>query len=181
MKTQQRFAAVVLACLSLQLTAINAQAAGVEVYLNESNERSIFESGLNYLTVAITDGLNGAIDFRVTTNPDLNSKAASNFGIQAFSFNFGDSGATSDNLVLPEEWVVKQGDGSHSIFGMFDVNLLGTGTSRCTPRQSASAMRLVKLVAISSDGFVSGCWVSRLAPLSSRSISWKRSDQGTTV
>jgi hypothetical protein len=110
-----------------------ANAAGVQASLDQSNESSIFPSGTNYLSVAISEGVGEAIDFLVQTGEALSSIADSNYGIQSFSFNFGDSGATKDNLVLPSGWKVANGNGSHSVFGKFDVTLQGTGSSRQDP------------------------------------------------
>jgi len=116
-----------------QFLMVTANAASLQVFLDQSNESSVFTSGTNYLTVTISDRADGAIDFRVQTNDALSSIADSNYGIQAFSFNFGDSGASVENLVLPSDWKVSNGVGSHSVFGEFDVTLKGTGSIRQEP------------------------------------------------
>ncbi len=116
-----------------QFLTVTANAASLQVFLDQSNESSVFTSGTNYLTVTISDGADGAIDFRVQTNDALSSITDSNYGIQAFSFNFGDSGASAENLVLPSDWEVSIGAGSHSVFGEFDVTLKGTGSVRQDP------------------------------------------------
>jgi hypothetical protein len=122
-----------LALAVSQFLTVTANAASLQIFLDQSNESSVFASGTNYLTVTISDRADGAINFMVQTNDALSSIADSNYGIQAFSFNFGDSGASAENLVLPSDWEVSNGAGSHSVFGKFDVTLKGTGSNRLDP------------------------------------------------
>lgn len=133
MKTLKRAIAIALASVIAGIVPITGSAASVSVYLNLSNQSSIFPSDTNYLQVTISDGLSGAIDFSVQTTSALSSIADSNFGIQSFSLNVGDTGATGANLVLPDGWRVKNGEGSQSVFGKFDLQIQGTGSSRLDP------------------------------------------------
>ena len=89
--------------------AVTAGAASLQYQLELSNESQAFPAGTPYLNVTISDGANGAIDFKVTTTEALSSLADSNYGIQSFSFNFGSSGATTSNLQLPDGWSVQGG------------------------------------------------------------------------
>ncbi len=125
--------AIVLAITTGGLFASQAQAASVQTNLNTSNALGTNPAGVDFLFVTVSDGLDGAVDFRVEINPALDTKGKSDQGIQAFSFNFGDLGITADNLVLPEGWSVKGSNAHHSNFGIFDIQIHGTGNSRQNP------------------------------------------------
>jgi hypothetical protein len=122
-------ASVALAC--------NANAASVTVYLNETNVGGPRADNLDYLGVTISDGLAGAIDFRIETLEPLDGSKR-NAGIQKLSFDFGASGAAIENLILPDGWKA-QSNKNESIFGSFDVRLMGTGKSRLEPLQFSIA------------------------------------------
>ena len=129
-----RKAATLVAVFVLGLSGIGtANAAGTQYFLEHSNETGAFADGVPYLKVSISDGAAGAIDFLVETLSPLSSIADSNYGIQSFSFNFGSTGATASNIVLPSGWSIQGGSPSQSIFGKFDVTLTGTGSSRLDP------------------------------------------------
>jgi len=128
-----RYTAMGLAALTLLTIATQANAASVSLYMTESNVSS-FPDGINYLKVTISDGTGGDIDFSVQTQPVLSGTAGSNYGIQSFSFNFGDSGASAANVVGPAGWGVSTGK-NHSEFGRFDAQLAGTGSTRQDPLQ----------------------------------------------
>ena len=129
-----RKAATLVAVVGLGLSGIGtANAAGTQYFLDHSNESGVFADGIPYLKVSISDGAAGAIDFLVETLSPLSSIADSNYGIQSFSFNFGSTGATAGNIVLPSGWSIQGGNSSQSIFGKFDVTLKGTGSSRLDP------------------------------------------------
>jgi len=133
MHVLKRISIAIVALVGGQFLSASAIAASSSYFLNLSNESGAFPDGTPYLQVDISDGTGGNIDFSVMTLPALSQYADSNYGIQAFSFNFGDSGATSGNLVLPDSWSVKNGNSSHSIFGKFDTTIKGTGSSRKDP------------------------------------------------
>jgi hypothetical protein len=133
MKTLNRTLAIAAASLIAAIAPITAGAASVSVFLNLSNESVQFPSDTNYLKVTISEGADGAIDFLVETTDALKSIADSNFGIQSFSLNFGDTGATAMNLALPDGWTAKKEPSNESVFGKFDVQIAGTGNSRLDP------------------------------------------------
>ncbi len=120
---------MIAAMAGLLLMGGSAYAASVSVYLDQSNENTAFADGSNYLKVTISDGADGAIDFTVETLAPLADIAGSNYGIQSFSLNFGDTGASLDNLVTTDGWRVS-GDRNHSGYGRFDAHLAGRGNSR---------------------------------------------------
>jgi len=133
MKTFRRFAKLSLALVASLTITMQANAASLAVYLDEVNVDLGFSEGTNYLKVTVSDGVDGNIDFTVETLDSLRNLAGSNFGIQSFSLNFGDSGATAANLQLNDGWSVKDNSPNHSIFGRFDVQLNGRGNSRQDP------------------------------------------------
>ena len=118
-----------VALASALLMSGSAYAASISVYLDQSNTESAFADGTNYLQVTISDGVDGAIDFTVETLGPLADIGGSNYGIQSFSFNFGDTGASLDNIVAPDGWSVR-GDQNHSGYGRFDAHLAGLGNNR---------------------------------------------------
>ena len=133
MKTFRIFAKLSLALVASLAFAMPASASSLAVYLDQVNVDLGFPGGTNYLTVTISDGIAGNIDFKVETSQSLSDQAGPNFGIQSFSFNFGDSGATADNLLLNNDWVANDRSPNHSIYGRFDVQLNGTGSTRQDP------------------------------------------------
>jgi hypothetical protein len=133
MKTFQSLAKLSLALLAGLTITMQANASSLAVYLDQVNVDLGFPAGTNYLQVTISDGADGNIDFKVETSESLSNQAGPNFGIQSFSLNFGDSGATAGNLQLNNGWGVKDNSPNHSIFGRFDVQINGTGSSRQDP------------------------------------------------
>lgn len=104
--------------------ALPAHAASVSYFLDQSNK---LPDGTNYLQVMLTETA-GGVDFLVQTLDPLNDVAGSNFGIQAFGFNF-----TSNTLYeitgLPDHWRARSNK-QMSEFGRYDIRLAGRGNSR---------------------------------------------------
>ena len=107
-------------------------AASLSVFLDQSERFPLLPDGTNYLQVTVSDGIDGAIDFRVETLAPLQSLAGYNFGIQAFAFNLGGSGAGLGNLVLPDSWNAFSNE-NFSGFGDFDVVIKRGGVDRLDP------------------------------------------------
>jgi hypothetical protein len=136
MKTFRSAANLTLALIAGSFLTAPAFASGVQVYLDKSNSNQKYPDGTNYLKVSINDGIDGNIEFRVETINPLKLQTGNKSGLQSFSFNFGDSGASVKNIALPEGWSLKGGSGesvNHSIFGKFDVQVQGTGNNRQDP------------------------------------------------
>jgi len=119
----------VLACTALVISAA-ANASSISVFMDLSNNQEVYPDGTNYLEVTISDGNNGDIDFSVTTLGALHNFVPdwNNFGISAFKFNFGSSGATINNILRPFEWVVSEdyeNGESWLEFGLFDAFMSG--------------------------------------------------------
>jgi len=140
MKTFRSLAKLSLALVAVSFLSTPVFASGVQVNLDVSNSNQQYPDGTNYLLVTVSDGIDGSIDFKVETLDPLRQQMSKNSGLQSFSFNFGDSGATAQNILLPDGWSVKGGSGksvNHSIFGNFDVQVQGTGSSRKDPLEFA--------------------------------------------
>ena len=137
MKAFTRSARLTLVVIASALLSAPLYAAGVQVNLDISNSHQSSPEGTNYLRVTISDGIAGNIDFKVEPLPPLSEQAGKNSGLQSFSFNFGNSGASADNILLSDGWSVKGGNKksgvNHSIFGKFDIQVKGTGHSRQDP------------------------------------------------
>lgn len=112
-------------------SATTSQAASVSFYLDQS---SGLPDGVNYLQVTIADGVDGAVDFTVTTLQPLLDIAGSNFGIEKFAFNVaGDLGTGRDNVTaLPAGWLTGQ-NGLVSGFGTYDLIVDIQGSSPRDP------------------------------------------------
>jgi hypothetical protein len=117
---------LVASAVAILLFSTQTFAASISVFLDQSNALS---DGTNYLKVTISDGADGAIDFSVETLGPLSGIAGGNYGIQSFSFNLGDTGASLANVVGPDGWRVSA-DHNHSEFGRYDVHLAGRGSNR---------------------------------------------------
>lgn len=120
------------ALLALMLVP-QVQAASVSVTMTETAVDDLLPDGWDYLSVTVSDGVDGAIDFSVEILPtllDINS--GSNFGIEDFVLNIGSSAVTLANLVLPEGWFARQytPPGQYAEFGDFDLLLKGGPDSR---------------------------------------------------
>ena len=110
------------------LFATQGFAASISYYIDQSNA---LDDGINYLQVTISDAGDDIL-FSIETLEPLSDIAGDNYGIQSFSFNFGDSGATLDNIEGPDGWRVS-GDRNHSEYGRFEAHLAGTGSTREDP------------------------------------------------
>jgi len=101
-------AKIALATLAALGVAAQAQAASVSALLERSSVPAQLPDGGAYLQVTISDGVAGAIDFRVDTLEDVQDYQGFSepLGISAFSFNLGNSGAGSNNIVGPNGWTV---------------------------------------------------------------------------
>ncbi len=127
--------------LVLLLTAVPAQAAAVRYIMDQSNA---LPDDVDYLSVTISDGTEGQLDFWVETLPALSDLAGENYGIQSFAFNFSDllnpgadgdsymDGLLASDFLLPDGWRVQYNKGM-SEAGKFDVRIMGTGSSRLDP------------------------------------------------
>lgn len=130
MKTMTNVAA---ALLLGAVASVSAQAASVSYFLDQSNKMA---DGVNYLQVTISDGLNGAIDFKVEALQPLldvanvNGTKSKAFGIDKFAFNIipGAQFVKRDNMERPTGFVYGQNapmDG----FGKYDVRLRTTSVN----------------------------------------------------
>lgn len=130
MSAVRRLTTSMLAGIALILSTA-ANAASVSVFMNLSNNQEVYPDGTNYIEVTISDGNNGDIDFSVATLGPLQNFVPdwNNFGITSFKFNFGSSGATIDNILVPGgQWSVSnqhEGDDEWAEFGLFDAFLSG--------------------------------------------------------
>ena len=115
--------------LMLGLTAASNVHAGSISYILDQSTSMPGDTG--YLQVTISDGLSGAIDFRVQVLQPLIDVAGNRFGIQKFSFNLapGASAEAANVTGLPEKWKARNG-GRLDGFGLFDISLKGNGGNR---------------------------------------------------
>ena len=99
---------IAVAVMTLVGLAGQASAASISLVMDRSTQQTAFPDGGAYLQVTISDGANGAVDFQVATLPDLQNNAGNEgpAAITAFSFNFGNSGASVNNIVAPDGWEV---------------------------------------------------------------------------
>lgn len=125
-----------------------ANASTVTYILDQSNA---LDDNIDYLSVMISDGTEGQLDFRVTTLSALGELAGENYGIQSFGLNLlgdllPDEGQLSSlNFLLPEDWEVQFNKGM-SEAGLFDVRISGTGSSRMDPLEfSVTGLNLVDI------------------------------------
>ncbi|NND54255.1 MAG: hypothetical protein HKN56_04710, partial [Gammaproteobacteria bacterium] len=123
------------ALLALMLVP-QVQAASVSVTMTQTNVDEFLPDGLDYLSVTISDGLDGAIDFSVeilSLLTDLN--AGSDFGIQEFTLNLGNSAASVADFLVPSGWFAREfvPAGTFNGFGDFDIHLKGTDSTRQQP------------------------------------------------
>jgi hypothetical protein len=114
-----------------------ANAASVTYVLDQTNADPVLADGVNYLQVTISDATFGgdanAIRFDVTALGPLTDHADDNFGIQAFGFNsVSDADVSGAVAGLPAGWTASAGN-TMSAFGVFDVRLSGTGSTRQDP------------------------------------------------
>ena len=124
---------IALALFGLTLSSL-AHAVSVSYYLDQSNGANL-PDGTNYLQVTISSTVAGTADFTVT--PIYPFVQGTNYGLQAFGFNF--SGAnlnsiTASDFILPSGWSANlpppTGMGG---FGKYDFVVKGSGSSRISP------------------------------------------------
>lgn len=126
-----KLAAKLLVCLGLAC-GVNAQAASVTYYLDQSN---VLTDGIGYVKVTISDNANLTdIDFKVETTSAF--VPGSNFGIQAFGFTPNSNIALTDANIsgLVSGWTTSTKLNNNSLdgFGKFQVAEAGDGNSRQT-------------------------------------------------
>lgn len=112
---------------------IQANAASINFAMEYSSHPGLLPDGNEYVSVMISDGQNGDIDFQVGTLGGVPSKPGSGSPeIRSFGFNLGDSGATIYDVVSHDDWWVTSGlslpvkDSGPKPFGDFDVKLFST-------------------------------------------------------
>lgn len=123
-RTTRRFVPLAFVA-ALLFAALPVRAASVSFFLDQSNA---LPDGTNYLSVMLSENVQGGVDFLVKTLNPLNDIAGQNFGIQKFGFSFFDDtwGEISN---LPDGWGARSNrrmDG----FGKFDIRLQGKGKNR---------------------------------------------------
>jgi len=112
------------------LAAAPAQAASLSYFLDQSND---LPNGTNYAVVTIEDGVGGDIDFTVEVLTGAFPTPLSNFGMQAFFFNYDQSiNVDKSNItsVNPADWDIKENKNAGGGFGKFEFQAKGTGSSR---------------------------------------------------
>jgi hypothetical protein len=122
--------------------AVNAAGVSVgpaaSIFLNQSDQPNL-PGGVNYLQVDIWDGANGAIDFVVRPLQPLsglvNGSSSTNYGIDSFAFNFGNSGATAANIVMTGKFWEVSNEKVFNGFGEFDAILVGDTQRKKTELQ----------------------------------------------
>ena len=124
----------VVAAVSLfaALGSAPASAVSVSYSLDQSNIGSL-PDGTNYLQVTITSTIAGAASFSVA--PVYGFTQLSNFGIQAFGFNYsGPNTLASGDFTLPSGWSVDLPPPSAMDgFGKFEYTIQDGGSNRQSP------------------------------------------------
>ena len=126
MKSRNSIIAGTALALGVALGAADAEAASVSIFLDQTNKQGFLPAETDFLKVTISDGADGDIDFLVETLPtlkDFKGKSQKPYGIDAFSFNFGSSGARLGNIELPYDWNYGAPDQKDNPFGIFDATL----------------------------------------------------------
>ena len=91
-----------VATLLLAALSCGSQAATVSYMMDQSNR---LPDNVHYLTVTLSDDVEGQLDFWVSTESSLSALATDNYGIQSFAFNLiGD-------LLKPRRHHGREGDG----------------------------------------------------------------------
>jgi hypothetical protein len=121
-----------LAAVVLSLGSAAANATSVAYFLDQSNA---MPNGVNYLKVTVSDSTTtaGDIDFQVDVLTANFPAPGSNFGMQAFSFNYDLAlNVTAANItdIDPSTWTISQDTNAGGGFGKFEFQLSGTGASR---------------------------------------------------
>lgn len=110
--------------------AVQANAASVTYQLDQSNDLA---DGPVYATVTIADGVAGNIDFSVEIIESAFPSPLSNFGMQAFFFNYADSlTVTAANIIdlNPDSWMIMEDRNAGGGFGKFEFQATGSGSTR---------------------------------------------------
>ena len=121
-----------LSALLLALVGIQANAATISYYLDQSNA---LLDGANYAQVTISDSTTtiGDIDFSVEVLASAFTVRGSNFGMQNFSFNYDPSLSIDASNIIETSllaWTVSEGANAGGGFGKFGFQLSGNGSSR---------------------------------------------------
>jgi len=109
---------------------MQANAASVTYQLDQSNDLA---DGPIYATVTIADGVAGNIDFSVEIIESAFPAPLSNFGMQAFFFNYAASlNVTAANIidVNPDSWIIREDKNAGGGFGKFEFEATGSGSTR---------------------------------------------------
>lgn len=116
-----------LAVTTAILGVTTAQAASVYV-LDRSDALA---DGVGYLQIEISDGANGAIDFKITPLQGLLDRAGKSLEIRSFAFNIADGvKLKAANIAnLPNKWVARS-TSRQGGFGRFDMTLFANGPKR---------------------------------------------------
>jgi hypothetical protein len=112
------------------LGAMQANAASVTYQLDQSNDLA---DGPIYGTVTISDGVAGNIDFSVAIDSGAFPTPLSNFGMQAFYFNYDNSltvSASNITAVIPNSWAIAEDRNAGGGFGKFEFVATGSGSTR---------------------------------------------------
>lgn len=112
----------------------SAQADTATYYLDQSNIESVMPDGTDYLKVVIDSTTAGSATFDVT--PVYGFILGSNFGLQAFGFNYGGSNTiTGSNFSgLATGWTIDLPPPSGMDgFGKYDFIVQTTGSNRLLP------------------------------------------------
>jgi hypothetical protein len=116
-----------LLCLVLLVTVTPSLATTVTYVMDQSNALT---DGVDYLSVTLSDDIDGQLDFWVDSLPVLSDIAGDNYGIQSFAFNY--SSLLASDFILSDGWHVQYNKGMSEV-GMFDVRIMGAGNSRQDP------------------------------------------------
>ncbi len=123
------FSRAALVALALFGTG-QAFASSVTYALNQSNDLA---DGPTYGTVTISDGVAGNINFSVSIIASAFPAPLSNFGMQAFYFNYDNSlTVTASNItaIIPNSWAISEDRNAGGGFGKFEFVATGNGSTR---------------------------------------------------
>ena len=118
----------------MAVTMTSAQAVTATYYLDQSNVDSVLPDGMDYLKVVIDSTTAGTATFDIT--PVYPFSPGTNFGLQAFGFNYGGSGSiTAGNFLgLATGWSIDLPPPSGMDgFGKYDFIVQSTGSDRQSP------------------------------------------------
>jgi hypothetical protein len=111
-------------------SGIQANAASVTYQLDQSNDLA---DGPIYATVTIADGVAGNIDFSVEIIESAFPSPLSNFGMQAFYFNYDDALTVAESNIVninPNSWNINEDMNAGGGFGRFEFQATGSGSTR---------------------------------------------------